>query len=424
MAVRPSAGSATIPLRDRLSFGATIGIDTFNLDSYLPEGDKTSRVAEEHDQTDPNSSPTGPLAFLNDFDANVVFRAGSLRFRGVDLEDVYFNGSLLRGRLQINQAGVRGLAGASAGIKGTLSKLEQVVPEFTGTVVASAENTKELFDFLRLESPIPPERLGPLRLNGKTEATSDGLSFEGRLQYAEVRGDLKGRVSNLSDSPEFRFDLEGQHPDLARLAALFVDDIEAPEGLRPVGSRLTVKARGRGRRQYTVCQYETGYVKGTVDPERLRCLAPGDPGVGGDAEAFRFRQLGEATLSRIRPGGTPTWRFRSCGGSESRFRYSPNPILENQDRGDGSLGEPDLAKTRRSAGPRPGPERWHGSRGQLPGHGTGQGNSTAKGAASPLADWSWLFSLGRAADLDLDLRVGCADLRRNAHRQGQGRCRT
>ena len=399
------SGSATIPLRDRLSFGATIGIDTFNLDQYLPEGVNTDRVAEQHDRTEPNSSRKGPLAFLNGFDANLVFRAGSLRFRGVDLKDVYFNGSLLRGRLQINQAGVRGLAGASAAIKGALSKLEQVVPEFTGTVVASAENTKELFDFLRFESPIPPETLGPLRLNGKTEATPDGLSFEGRLQYAEIRGDLRGRVSNLSGSPEFRFDLEGQHPDLARLAALFLDDIEAPEGLRPAGSRLTVKLMAEGDANTLSVSTELGMTNGRLtlrgtaswpqDTLELKAKLKHSDFVSLVKRLYPEyepveRQLGALDVAADLKVDSDTIRIRSLKITIGETDLSGNLTWRRH------VDQPTLAMVL-NGGTVPVDSFL------IPGR---VGELDSGSATFPPADWRWLSRFGRGADLDLDLRLG------------------
>ena len=248
------SGGVTVALRDRLAFGVGINVDQLNADAYLGTG----RPAATGGETPPASAPgtvatpadTGnkpasasPLAFLNEFDANLAIRVGSLSYRQTAIQGVRLDGTLVNGALTLRDASVRSLAGTSAQVKGTLTGLSGI-PAFSGTVAAASDDLTGLFRVAGIVSPVPPRKLGKMRISSRTDVSDGKLKIDASVEIAEIRAKIAGSASGLPAAPVFDIKLDAQHPELARLANLAGEGKPGPAVGR-VGLKLALKGDGR-----------------------------------------------------------------------------------------------------------------------------------------------------------------------------------
>lgn len=251
------SGGVTVALRDRAAFGASLSIDQVNADAYmstpaataprpaLKAGGQAPVSPDQKPTSTPASKPApkGPLAFLNEFDANLTFRVGSLSYQRMAIQGIRFDGTLVNGVLTLRDASVRNLAGTSARAEGTLSGLAGV-PAFKGTVAAASDDLTGVFKIAGVAPPVSPRKLGKMRLTGRTDVSKTGLTIDANLQLAEVTAKIAGNVSGLSGSPALDISVDAQHPELARLANLFADGKPGPAVGR-VGLKMKLKGDER-----------------------------------------------------------------------------------------------------------------------------------------------------------------------------------
>ena len=327
-------GSATLALRDRPSFDANLKVDRLDLDTWLPASDTGRTEAasgaaagagdttpasvpdpapdsapapqkeplperkespSEHrgdgpSATSPTTSGTpspsgskgGPLAIPGRFDANLNLQVGSLGYRGGTISGLYFDGSLVNGRLTIRDAGVRSLAGTRVRIEGALSGFEETpssegvasgvassegaassrgIPSFEGTVTASSDNPSGLLQVLRIEPPVAPGKLGPMRLSARTKAIRDGIAVDAKLELAGAKATVTGSVGGLAKTPAFDLRFDGRHPDLLRLAALFGAEIRK-DGTH--GGPVALELSAKGNPDAVSVEAEATLAKGAV----------------------------------------------------------------------------------------------------------------------------------------------------------------
>ncbi|MGZ0247425.1 MAG: hypothetical protein ACKVH1_15950, partial [Alphaproteobacteria bacterium] len=207
------SGGVTVALRDRAAFGASISIDQINADAYIgklvtadpwpvskSEGATSvtpGQKSETAQKPETTLEPKGPLAILNDFDANLIFRVGILSYQRMAIQGVRLDGTLVRGVLTLRDASIRNLAGTSAQVKGTFSGLAGV-PRFNGTVSAASDDLTGLFRIAGIEPPVTPRKLGKMRLTSRTAASETGLTIDANFQLAEVRAKIAGKVFGLA----------------------------------------------------------------------------------------------------------------------------------------------------------------------------------------------------------------------------------
>ena len=239
------SGGVTIALRDRTAFGASISIDQFNADAYIGTGrpaaqpSSVAAAAPKPSSAQQNNTAKGPLAVLNEFDANLVVRIGSLSYQQTAIQGVRLDGTLVNGTLTLRDASVRSLAGTSAQIKGTLTGLEGV-PAFSGTIAAASDDLTGLFRVAGISSSIPPRKLGKMRLTSWTDVSDGKLKIDASLQIAEIRAMIVGNATGLPATLAFDIKLDAQHPELARLANLLGDGKPGP-AVGPIGFKLDLK---------------------------------------------------------------------------------------------------------------------------------------------------------------------------------------
>ncbi len=244
------SGGVTVALRERPAFGASVSIDQLNIDDYQIKPANAQKpgaggVAQPNEGevaapvTAELSSP-GPLAALNEFDANLQLRIENVNYQKTAIRGVRVDGSLLNGKLTLSDASIRNLAGTRIRLAGTVSGQEGI-PRFNGTVSAASNNLTGLLRVAGIESSVSPRRLGKMRLTAKTKVTAERVTLDADLQLAEARTRLTGSIDDLPGTPLFDISLDSRHPEMARLAALFSDGRPGPRA-----GPLTVKANVKG----------------------------------------------------------------------------------------------------------------------------------------------------------------------------------
>ena len=256
-------GGVTFALRERLAFGASINLNHLNLDAYLrsarpdpgskPPDDGKRAVTTERSPTGSAAAPP-PLALLNDFDANLRLRVGSLTYRGTAAQGIDFDGLLSNGKLTVRQAGVRNLAGTSARVKGTLSNFSGF-PVFKGTFNAGSKDLTGLVRIAGLELPVAPRGLGAMKLSGRADADGDKVTLDSNLELAGATIKLTGDVQGVRGAPRFGGAVNISHPEFAELLRAIGHD--PGKGVRKLGAfgmstkvsgdlkRLTLDARAK-----------------------------------------------------------------------------------------------------------------------------------------------------------------------------------
>jgi uncharacterized protein involved in outer membrane biogenesis len=223
-------GGVTFALRERPAFGASVTINQLNLDAYLPAVAAAPPAADPRTAIDvptplrqgakPEASPRGPFAALNDFDANLRVRIGSLTWRQTGVQGVGFDGTLAHGRLEVREAAVQSLAGTGASLKGELSGFDGL-PVFRGEFAADSRNLTGLLRMAGLENTLSARRLGTMRLRGKADGGAEKLTFDTALELAGGRAALKGTMEALSATPSLNGTLTANHPELSEALAAF-----------------------------------------------------------------------------------------------------------------------------------------------------------------------------------------------------------
>lgn len=233
-------GGVTFALQDRLAFGASVNLNHLNLDAYMPA--LTPQAAPETPDK-PNAAEakapaaakdTGaPLSVLNDFDANLRLRVGSLIYRHTAAQGISFDGTLAGGKLTLREVGVRNIAGTRAGIKGTLTGFDKF-PVFKGTFDADSRNLTGLARMTGVTLPVPAKKLGAMKLRGRADADADKLRLHTNMELAGATLKLAGDVDGLRRTPRFSGKLSITHPEFAVLLRSFGQD--PGKGVRGLGA--------------------------------------------------------------------------------------------------------------------------------------------------------------------------------------------
>ena len=239
-------GGVTYAFRKRPAFGARFNIDQFNVDAYAPPRrrgtTKKTATRPARSATPQQNETAAPLAVLNDFDANVNLRVGTLNYRRTPIQEIAFDGTLSGGKLTLRRARIGNLAGTSATVNGTLAGFDRL-PSFKGKFTIVSKDLTGLLRVAQIEPPVPPRRLGRLKLSGRADASADRTTLDSTLEVTGGKVRLAGSLTGLQANPRYDLRLDANHPDVARLARLFGSEI-GPKGakLGPIG--FTARARG------------------------------------------------------------------------------------------------------------------------------------------------------------------------------------
>jgi hypothetical protein len=267
-------GAATVEFAERLSVGANLTVDRINVDAYLPVPAVAAPAEDTAAPSAPGATtgiavstlanPLAVLAPLGAFDANLRARVAALTVKGLPLNDVRLEATLLNGVLDVKSLSVGDLVGVAGSLSGAVTGLKAPAdPKFKDMVLdAKGKNLVPLFRMAEITSPVPPHALGPsalvARLNGSLRALDIALelqtmggtaSLTGNVQAGELIPRVEGRVALV-------------HPDLVR----FVRDLGIdyrPKGVKG-GSDVAGKLSG------SVIELELSELTGTVGGVRVQ----------------------------------------------------------------------------------------------------------------------------------------------------------
>ncbi len=220
-------GGVTYALgRARPGFGARFSIDQLNLDAYAPAESKKEKGQPSQSGATPTSrgdtrgqDATSPLKLLTEIDANVDLRIGTLNFRRTPIQGIRFSSTLINGKLAMQEARIRSLAGTSISIKGAIEGFT-TLPVFRGNFAADSADISGLTRVLGIKTPVPAKRYGRLKLSGRADAAADKIILKSTLQLAGAKVSIDGTLSNIQKSPRFDIRLAANHPEFSHLVPL------------------------------------------------------------------------------------------------------------------------------------------------------------------------------------------------------------
>lgn len=259
-------GAATLRLPkgagERLGLGITVEAAKVNLDAYRNPGSPAppppagpgAAAATEHQTAQPvivpakvQPSPTAP--WWATLDANLNLAVQTLIWNDVPLRGAAVKGSLIDGRLVIEDLHVDDLAGGALAARGA------VVPHRNGWAQAGLEGMT-----VSLSSPTPSRTARALGIGGlegwpegtplALEVSASGplasprepltLSLSGRAVDGEAR--LQGQLKQALSLPQLDGSLTVQAPDAVRLVRLLDPGYRPAEALGPVSGRAELSA--------------------------------------------------------------------------------------------------------------------------------------------------------------------------------------
>lgn len=249
-------GGVTLALRKRLSFGADLALDTINLDTYVngqgatpvtPGAASPAAVADKK----PSEAPTAleaaqawaGLSVLNDFDANLKVRVGTLTQGGKTLKNLLFDGTLYAGALQLRSLELGDYQGANATLSGAFNGFG-AIPEMSKVKVDA--KIKDAAKFAASLGAIgAPKGLKTVVLNVTAEGSLLKPRFDAKLSALKGQFAAKGSFSLLPFGFGYSGAVSAQHDDAqALLNALDVGYAPAgPLGALDINAQLNTDGK-------------------------------------------------------------------------------------------------------------------------------------------------------------------------------------
>jgi len=244
--------TGAVVLRDgpRLGIGANLRIESLNLDAYLPTS-PASQPSEPEPAAE-GSRPTLPswLAVLNNVDANARIRLKTLSIDDLPLRDITLAGSLLGGRLTVQEGRIGALADASVTVSGGVSGFGRQPRFHDLSMAVDIDDPARTARLLRLSPPPALRGLGPvtqtLMLNGPVEALDVTGAWHVRGGSLDVNGVVR---DTLSPRPSYDLSVDLRHPDAMALASVLRGSADMPmrtTDTAPLPLRLEARLGGEG----------------------------------------------------------------------------------------------------------------------------------------------------------------------------------
>ncbi len=230
-------GGMTVAFTKRPSFGADLTIDRLNLDAYLPKTPtkkaKTTPKAASKDKDTKNAkakmadNPLAGLKVLTGLDANLKTRIKSLTFRGTQIKNVFVDGTLYNGRIEIRRLDIARMAGTSVSLKGVVDGLGGV-PTAKGLAFdVKADDVPKLLKFAGIDTEAVPKGLGSVTLKGRIDGNLLAPNLDLSLSGAGATATLSGQLDGLALLPAVKeLKLRLNAKDASRLLKLA--GIDAP----------------------------------------------------------------------------------------------------------------------------------------------------------------------------------------------------
>ncbi|MEQ8666876.1 MAG: AsmA family protein [Rhodospirillales bacterium] len=315
-------GGLTLALRDRLSFGAAVEIDSLDLDPYLAglggeprtETSATSGTgqAQSTDQSSGASAaaevnPLAALGVLSTFDANIKASADEVIYQGKPIRGIRFDGTVFNGALTIRDASVADAAGSRVAMKGAVTDLAGSPKLDAFSVDFASKNIAKLAGEVGAEVPEVVTRLGAVSLKATASGNALQPAIKGSASAAGATVGFDGEVSVLPIKPLYAGVLQVRHDDLAALART-LDTGYTPSGriggvdlmMNASVSADTVTLQGiNGRLNETVLSGDTTVHLGGARPSIRSTLALGrldaDPFLPADGGGSQGASGGSGT---------------------------------------------------------------------------------------------------------------------------------
>ncbi|MBM3559352.1 MAG: AsmA family protein, partial [Alphaproteobacteria bacterium] len=215
-------GGVAVALRDRPGFGIGLSVDRVNFDAYQPDraiavsaGVTPAPAGSTAARTGPVDQ-SGPLAVLDRFDAIVQMKAGALTWNGQQYSGLSLDGTLQGGALELRDASVADVAGASVRLTGMLSGVDTGAQQADVDLAVKAPDPDRLARALGTTLPLP---LGAAELDvGLRGSLAAGADIDGKLIARGAEATVKGRVGDLlTAAPSLDLAFALNHPDGGRL---------------------------------------------------------------------------------------------------------------------------------------------------------------------------------------------------------------
>jgi len=222
------SGGVTLALRDRLSFGAAINLDSIDLDPYLAGVDQGASSTAATSAGSASSSggsttaggeanPYAALGALKDFDANVRLNAGQVTYQGLPIRKIAVDATLYGGDLTIRNVSVADAGGANLAVDGKIGGLGGV-PELDGLNVAfKTSDAGRLASLAGVDLPISSKALGQVSLKAAINGNALQPTIKGTAGAAGGTLWIDGKASTLPTTSLYQGALRISHSDTAAL---------------------------------------------------------------------------------------------------------------------------------------------------------------------------------------------------------------
>ena len=235
-------GGIAIALRKRLGLGIGLSLDKLNIDAYLPSAGRTAQPANGATPSEADNSlseratpATGVsgLAFLDRFDSVLQLKAGTLIYRGKNIQGINFDGTLAGGALDLRDASVKSLVGARATTSGRIEGLASAAPTVDLKLDIDTKDSDRLLDML---GTAPSFAIGPGRLQGSVKGNLETLNLDLKLTALQAELTTRGKLLGLPGDLEYDFSFDLKHDNAGALLARIGGDAKAVKSARDAGA--------------------------------------------------------------------------------------------------------------------------------------------------------------------------------------------
>jgi uncharacterized protein involved in outer membrane biogenesis len=208
--------------RGRPGFGIRLDIDRLNLDGYLPQWTGVTDTGEPV-ATDLDRRLSDLASWLGDFDANVEAEIGVLTAAGTALQQITLDATVNNGSLTLRRFHSPDMAGVVVGLEGRVGRLASL-DDLDLTVKLEAASLAAAGRAMGLTLPLPPERLGPVAVDGRIAGDPERLALELKLAAADGSIEAGGTLSQIRTESNWDLKVRATWPDALKLLGLFAPD--------------------------------------------------------------------------------------------------------------------------------------------------------------------------------------------------------
>ena len=235
-------GGLAYRIQDRPSFGLELSVDRFNLDGYLVSAPPEAAAAEPATTATNATASPPPLAVLDSFDTNFRLNIGQLTYNKTRIQGVDVDMRLIGGVLTVNSATVKNLAGASLGMSATGANFSDKAA-FKANLSMASNDVSGLARLVRIELPVPAQRLGRADLTARLDGSVDDFKFDAKSNLAGGVVTLAGDLSQVLTKPAFDLTLDASHASLAGLSQMLDLGVVPAQG---ADGKVTIGGTVRG----------------------------------------------------------------------------------------------------------------------------------------------------------------------------------